>query len=65
MSTWDGIRLWVLYVELIFMIVVTLCTYVAYVPQLYKILKTRCAEDLAVFSRILWCVRPHLIQSIL
>ncbi len=39
---------------LITMWIVTICTYISYVPQIAKIIKTKSSEDISVCSWILW-----------
>lgn len=39
---------------LITMWIVTICTYISYVPQIVKILKTKSSEDISVWSWVLW-----------
>ena len=34
--------------------IVTICTYISYVPQLYKLVKTKKSEDLSIPSWVLW-----------
>ncbi len=34
--------------------VVTICTYISYMPQIVKIIKTKSSEDISVWSWILW-----------
>lgn len=36
--------------------IVTICTYISYVPQIYKLYKTKHSEDLSVQSWLLWTV---------
>lgn len=47
--------------------IVTVCTYVSYLPQLYKLIKTKKAEDLSITSWILWMISSlaNLIYSVL
>lgn len=47
--------------------IVTVCTYVSYIPQLYKLIKTKKAEDLSITSWVLWMVSSlaNLIYSVL
>ena len=46
--------------------VVTLCTYVSYIPQLHKLIKTKNSEGLSVLSWVLWSVSSlaHVIYSV-
>ena len=39
---------------LITMWIVTICTYISYVPQIVKIFKTKSSEDISAWSWILW-----------
>lgn len=36
--------------------IVTICTYISYVPQIFKLIKTKKSEDLSIASWILWTV---------
>lgn len=36
--------------------IVTICTYISYVPQIYKLYKTKHSEDLSIQSWLLWTV---------
>lgn len=40
----------------ILMWIVTICTYISYIPQIYKLIKSKTSEDLSVYSWILWMV---------
>lgn len=42
---------------LVTMQIVTICTYVSYIPQIVKLIRTKSAEDLSVASWILWTLR--------
>lgn len=46
--------------------VVTVCTYISYIPQLHKLVRTKKAEDLSVASWILWMISSlaNLIYSL-
>lgn len=47
--------------------IVTVCTYISYIPQLYKLIKTKKAEDLSITSWVLWMISSlaNLIYSVL
>lgn len=47
--------------------VVTICTYISYIPQIRKLLKTKKSEDLSIGSWVLWTVSSlaNLIYSII
>lgn len=47
--------------------IVTICTYISYVPQIYKLVKTKESEDLSIASWILWTVSSfaNLVYSVL
>lgn len=47
--------------------IVILCTYISYVPQIIKIIRTKKAEDLSIASWALWSISgtSALIYSIL
>ena len=34
--------------------IVTICTYISYVPQIYKLIKTKKSDDLSIPSWVLW-----------
>lgn len=46
--------------------VVTVCTYISYMPQIVKLLKTKKSEDLSVASWVLWTISAiaNLVYSI-
>lgn len=46
--------------------VVTVCTYISYMPQIVKLLKTKRSEDLSVASWVLWTISAiaNLVYSI-
>ena len=41
---------------IVLMWIVTICMYISYIPQLYKLLKTKQSEDISAVSWILWSV---------
>lgn len=41
---------------LVTMWIVTICTYISYVPQIVKIIKTKSSEDLSIASWVLWFI---------
>ena len=43
-------------VLLVSMWTVTICTYISYVPQLYKLVKTKSSEDLSISAWVLWTI---------
>jgi MtN3 and saliva related transmembrane protein len=47
--------------------IVTICTYISYVPQIVKLIKTKKSEDLSITSWILWCISSvaNLVYSII
>lgn len=47
--------------------IVIICTYISYVPQIIKLIKTKEAEDLSITSWILWTLSAvaDLIYSII
>lgn len=47
--------------------IVTVCTYISYIPQLYKLITTKKAEDLSITSWVLWMISSlaNLIYSVL
>ncbi len=42
--------------ENILLTIVSICTFISYFPQIVKCLKTKQAEDLSIWSWILWVV---------
>lgn len=46
--------------------IVTVCTYISYMPQIVKLLKTKKSEDLSVASWVLWTISAiaNLVYSI-
>lgn len=46
--------------------IVTVCTYISYMPQIIKLLKTKKSEDLSVASWVLWTISAiaNLVYSI-
>jgi MtN3 and saliva related transmembrane protein len=52
---------------IITMWIVTICTYISYIPQIIKLFRTKKSEDLSITSWILWCVSSiaNLIYSLL
>lgn len=46
--------------------IVTVCTYISYVPQIVKLIRTRKSEDLSVVSWVLWFITAlaDLVYSI-
>lgn len=46
--------------------VVTVCTYISYMPQIVKLLKTKKSEDLSVASWVLWTISAiaNLVYSV-
>lgn len=46
--------------------IVTVCTYISYMPQIVKLLKTKRSEDLSVASWVLWTISAiaNLVYSI-
>lgn len=47
--------------------IVIICTYISYIPQIIKLIKTKEAEDLSITSWILWTLSAvaDLIYSII
>ena len=43
-------------VALTLLIIYTVCEYVAYVPQIVKLVKTKSADDLSITSWLTWVV---------
>lgn len=46
--------------------IVTVCTYISYMPQIVKLLKTKKSEDLSVASWVLWTISAiaNLVYSL-
>lgn len=46
--------------------IVTVCTYISYMPQIVKLLKTKKSEDLSVASWVLWTISAiaNLVYSV-
>ena len=42
--------------ENILLTIVSICTFISYFPQIVKCLKTKQAEDLSVWSWVLWVI---------
>lgn len=47
--------------------IVIICTYISYVPQIIKLIKTKEADDLSIVSWVLWTLSAvaNLIYSII
>lgn len=43
-------------IPLILLVVYTVCEYLAYVPQIIKLIKTKSADDLSITSWLVWVV---------
>lgn len=38
----------------ILMCIVMICGYIGYIPQIVKIIKTKCAEDISIYTWVIW-----------
>lgn len=49
------------------MLIVIVCTYISYVPQIIKLIKTKSGDDLSITSWILWTLSSvaNLIYSVI